>query len=116
MKRIKGKIVIATSTFLLPATAFAAITAPITSVQGIINLMCKVFDYMFYGLIALSIIIVVIAGFNYVTAGGDSEKVSKANKMILYAAIGIAIALVARGIPLIVANFLGASASGVSSC
>lgn len=84
-------------------------TSPITTVQGIVNLECAVFDVIFYGLIALSLIMIVIAGFNYVTAGDNSEKVSKANKMILYAAIGIAVALLAKGIPIIIGNFLNVS-------
>jgi hypothetical protein len=92
--------------------------SPITSVSGIINLECAVFDTIFYGLIALSLIMIVIAGFNYVTAGDNSEKVSKANKMILYAAIGIAVALLAKGIPIIVGNFLNVSnaTSSLSAC
>lgn len=103
--------------FILPLQAFAqSITAPITSVQGIVNIMCKAFDYLFYGLIALSIVVVVIAAFNYVLANGDAEKVSKANKMILYAMIGIAVALLAKGIPLIVGSFFGVAASAIKSC
>lgn len=92
------------------------ITAPITTVKGLVDLMCNIFGWMFYGLIALSVIMVVIAGFNYVTAGDNAEKVSKANKMILYAAVGIAVALLAKGIPLIVADFLGASKTNVAAC
>ena len=89
---------------------------PITTVSGLVNLMCNVFGWMFYILIALSIIMVVIAGFNYVTAGDNSEKVSKATKMILYAAIGVAAALLAKAIPLIVASFLGAQTTNLLSC
>lgn len=81
---------------------------PITSAQSLLGLMCTIFSWMFYGLIVLSIIMVVFAGFNYVTAGDNAEKVSKATKMILYAAIGIAVALLAKAIPSIVANVLGA--------
>ncbi len=102
--------------FFLPMLAFASTPPPpITKVQGLVNLMCTAFDYMFYGLLALSIIVVVIAGFNYVTAGDNAEKVSKANKMILYAAVGIAVALLAKGIPLIVGSFFGVT-SGIKSC
>jgi hypothetical protein len=89
---------------------------PITTLQGLVDLMCKAFDYLFYGLIALSVIMIVIAGYHYVTAGDNSEKVSKANKTILYAAIGIGVALLARAIPLIVGNFLGADTGSLSAC
>jgi hypothetical protein len=97
---------------MLIQKAFAAVStpsAPITSVQGLVNLLCTIFGWLFYGLIALSLIMIIVAGFNYVTAGDNSEKVSKATKMILYAAIGIGVALLAKAVPLIVGNFLGAS-------
>lgn len=74
--------------------------------------MCNIFGWMFYGLIVLSLIMIVVAGFNYVTAGDNSEKVSKATKMIVFAAIGLAVALLAKAIPSIVANFLGATGGG----
>ena len=100
---------------LLPLQALAANPPPITKVQGLIDLLCAVFGWMFYALIAVSIVMVVLAGFNYVTSNGDPEKVGKATKMILYAVIGIAVALLAKGIPLIVANFIGASGN-LQSC
>lgn len=118
MKNFNKKILIVLSPLatlsFLPIAAFAA-TAPVTTVQGLVNLICVAFDYMFYALIALSIVMIVIAGFNYVTADGNAETVAKANKMILYSAIGIAVALLARGVPLIVGSFLGTS-SGLTTC
>lgn len=103
--------------FTISALAASATPPPpITKVQGLIDLMCNVFGWMFYALIALAIIMVVLAGFNYVTADGEAEKVSKANKMILYAAVGIAVALLAKGIPLIVGDFLGANTLGLTTC
>jgi hypothetical protein len=118
--RLTKGMIVPVGSALMPLIASAASSttpaAPITTVQGIVNLMCTAFDYMFYALIALSIIVIVIAGFNYVTANGEAEKVSKANKMILYAAVGIAVALLAKGVPLIVASFLGASKTNLSSC
>lgn len=116
MTTIKKIALVIASASSIPFLAFAASpSAPITTVQGLVNLICLAFDYMFYALIALSIVVVVIAGFNYVTSNGSSEKVAKANKMILYAVIGIAVALLAKAIPLIVGDFLGVN-SGIASC
>lgn len=104
--------------WLAPFVAFAQGTpsSPINTMQDLVNLMCKIFGYMFYGLMALSLIMVIIGGFNYVTAGDNSEKVSKANRTILYAAIGIAVSLIAKALPLIVGSFLGASTTNLNSC
>ncbi|HVO28551.1 MAG TPA: hypothetical protein VMT81_01030 [Candidatus Paceibacterota bacterium] len=87
---------------------------PITTTQELLQFMCTIFSWMFYGLIVLSLIMIVVAAYNYATANGEAEKVSKANKMILYAAIAIAVALLAKGIPAIVASLLGAKATSGS--
>ena len=43
-------------------------------------------------------IVIVLAGYNFVTSMGDPAKVSQAKKMVLYALIGLAIILMAQGI------------------
>lgn len=119
MKNFKLKLALIIGILLLPVSVFAqnstTPTAPIQTVQQLLNLLCNVFGWMFYGLIALAVVMIVVAAFNYVTSNGSAEKVVTANKMILYSAIGIAVALLAKGVPLIVGDFLGAS-SGVSAC
>lgn len=102
-------------TYHTGVTASSGTSAPVTSVQGLINLLCRAFDYMFYFLLALALIMGLVAAFNYVTAGDNAEKVSKANKIILYTAIAVAVALLARGLPLIVGSFFGVT-SGLTSC
>ena len=98
-------------------TAFAqTIHPPITTAQGLLKFMCTIFAWMFYGLIVLSVIMATVAAFNYVTSNGDGEKVGRATKTILYAAIAVAVALLARGIPPIVATFMGASGAGLTAC
>ena len=112
---------------VLPAMAFAQTLPPpsaptnanvpqgaITSLQGVLQTMCTVFAWAFYFLIVLAVIFVIVAGFKYLTASGDPEKVKSAGATLLYAAIAIGVALLARAVPLVVGSFLGAS--GVSSC
>ena len=55
----------------------------------------------------VSIIMVIWAAYLYVTSEGDAEKPSQARKMVLYAAVGIIIALLARGFPTIIGSLLG---------
>jgi hypothetical protein len=86
----------------------------ITSLQSVLQLLCTVFSWAFYFLIVLAVIFVVIAGFRYLTAAGDPEKVKGAGTMLLYTAVAIGVALLARAVPLVIGSFLGAS--GVSSC
>jgi hypothetical protein len=111
----------------LPVLAFAQSlptpTAPtqtsvpqgqITSLQGVLQTLCTVFAWAFYFLIVVAVIFVIVAAFKYLTAAGDPEKVKSAGATLLYAAIAIGVALLARAVPLVVGSFLGAS--GVSSC
>ena len=89
-------------------------TANITSLQSILNDLCIVFAWMLYFLIVVAIIFVVVAAFKYLTAGGDPEKVKSAGATLLYAAVAIGVALLAKAVPLVVGNFLGAGT--VTSC
>ena len=77
-------------------------------------MLCTVFAWAFYFLIVLAVIFIIIAGFKYLTAAGDPEKVKSAGTMLIYTAVAIGVALLARAVPLIIGSFLGAS--GVSSC
>lgn len=88
-------------------TTSQAPTVPLDEAK-ITGILCTAMKWMFWVLILLSIIMVLAAAYMYVFSGGNPENVSKANKTILYAAIGVAVALLARGIPTLVAEFLGA--------
>ena len=96
-----------------PAKAPNGISPPsatgINSVQSVLNLVCTVFDWAFYFLIALAVLFAVIAAFRYLTAAGNPEQVKAANNTLLYAAIAVAVALLAKGIPLIIGSFFGAT-------
>jgi hypothetical protein len=86
----------------------------ISSIQGVLNTVCIVFAWAFYFLVAAAVIFIIYAAFKYLTAAGDAEKVKGAGNTLLYAAVAVGVALLARAIPLIVASFLGAS--GLSTC
>jgi 4-amino-4-deoxy-L-arabinose transferase-like glycosyltransferase len=76
------------------------------------KVFCPVVDIMFWVLLSVSIIMVLWAAYLYVTSEGDNEKPSQARKMVLYAAIGIAIALLAKGVPAIIGDLFGVGSSG----
>ena len=86
----------------------------ITSLQSVLNTVCTVFAWAFYFLIAFAVIFVIVAAFRYLTAGGDPEKVKSAGNTLLYAAVAVGVALLARAVPLVVGSFLAAGT--VTSC
>lgn len=116
MKKIleKAKNIIAPSVFLLPALALAQTppavpTSPVANVAGVGTVLCTIFGWAFYFLVILTIIFVVFAAFRYLLAAGDPEKVKSAGHILIYAAVAIVVALVAKALPAIVATLVGSS-------
>ena len=86
--------------------------APITKAQNLLMFMCTIFSWLFYFLVVLAVLFIVIGAYRYLTSADNSEKVKGATNTLLYAAIAVAVALLAKAIPSIVADFLGATTSG----
>jgi uncharacterized membrane protein len=82
--------------------------------QSILQLFCTVFAWAFWFLIVLAVIFIIVAAFKYLTAAGDPEKVKSAGTMLIYTAVAIVVALLARAIPLVIGSFLGAG--NLTSC
>jgi cytochrome bd-type quinol oxidase subunit 2 len=99
---------------ILPAYAATALPSPITTPQGVLDLMCNFTVYFFYTVIIITTIMVVYAAFLYITAGDDTEKTSKARRTLTYAAVGVAVSLLAVGFPTIIEGLAG-GASGQTS-
>ena len=80
-------------------------------------LWCPIIDTFFWALISISVIMALYAAYNYITAGDDTEKTTKARKILTYAAVGIVVALIAAGFPALVASlFPNSGASGYEVC
>ena len=58
---------------------------------------------------AITVIMMLIAAFQFLTAGGDAEKVKTARSNIIWVIVGLAIAIIAFNIPGIISSFLGGS-------
>ncbi len=66
-----------------------------------------VVDWIFFGLIAVVALFTILGAFDILTAAGDPEKVSKGRSRIMYAMIGLAIALLSRAVPSLVKALIG---------
>jgi hypothetical protein len=107
---------------VFPLVAFAQIPqAPISAPSSIANInqilnsasVCAIINWAFWLIIVFSIIFTLVAAFRYLTAGGDPEKVKRAGSTLLYVAIAIVIALIAKGFPTIISSFIGGGLNGV---
>lgn len=109
MKKII-KIAIVTSS-LLPLLALALadiggikpIEPKVTNLQTVIN---AIGNWATGLLISLSVLFVIYAAFVYLTAAGSEEKVKLARDVIIYAAISIAVALLAQVVKTVVQGLI----------
>ena len=72
----------------------------ISTLNGITN-------WIFVLMLILAVLLIVIAGAMYMSAGGDPKRTEKGKNFIYFAIIGLVIALIARFIPPVVRFFLG---------
>jgi hypothetical protein len=90
----------------LVAGAQSGPPAPITDVNQFGVVACNVAGFVFNLAMAVSIITILYAAFLYLTASGDANRISQAHKTLTYAGVGIAVALMASGVPVLIANML----------
>lgn len=90
-----------------PATSFD-VPNPLQS-DSLLELINSVINVLIILAAPITVIMVVYAGFLYVTSAGNEEKVKTANKTIAYAAIGFAILLISKSVVVIVEDVLGGS-------
>lgn len=87
---------------------------PFQTIGEVQNFICRVIvGWLFAFLIILAVVFIIYAAFKYLTAGGDPEKVKGAGHSLIYAVVAVAIAIVARSIPIII-QFLFPNTTGIS--
>ena len=79
-------------------------------------IMCNLAFWMFTILIILAVIMAVYAAFIYLTAAGDAEKVKRANHLLIYIAVAIVVALIAKNVPTLVSTFVGGGIGTGQGC
>ncbi|MDO8504233.1 MAG: hypothetical protein Q7S36_00060 [Candidatus Liptonbacteria bacterium] len=90
--------------FAFPALASAQVW---TDTSAFFTLGCRIVDFLFAVLIFATIFFVVLAAYKYLTSGGEPDKVKEASQDLLFAAVAIVVALLAKGVPAIVGSLLG---------
>jgi fumarate reductase subunit D len=109
---------------LVPLMVAQAVT-PIAPPEGITTVesftdrtVCAALNWLYTLALIVAVIFILLAAFKYITAGGDPEQVKSAGRSLLYAVVGIAVALLANGVPGIVNSFFeaGGDASASDFC
>ncbi len=83
-------------------------TPPDVSTQALlINKIDAILNWVFTAAIILSVVFILLAGFQFVTSGSDPAKLSEARLKIIWAVIGIIVAAAAKGLPYVIVTLLG---------
>lgn len=73
----------------------------------VMDTIYTVTGWFFVAIVILAMIMVLLGAYNIMTAGGAPEKVNTGRSYIIFAAVGLIIALIARAIPYIARNIMG---------
>ncbi|MDO8577525.1 MAG: pilin [Candidatus Wildermuthbacteria bacterium] len=77
------------------------------SVGEIIQIIKNITNVVFMIFVAVSVIFIVLAGFLFVMEGKNPAKLEEARNKLIYAIVGIVLALLANAFPLLLQNLLG---------
>jgi heme/copper-type cytochrome/quinol oxidase subunit 2 len=91
------------------ATDFVHQGSPITEPNQFLDVIASVVKWTYAIFFIITVMFVLFAAFNYLTGGDEAEKIKSAHQQIMYAAIAVAIALLAVGFSFIIQRFLGQS-------
>lgn len=89
-------------------TGETGIPEGITTAGGFITAMRLLTDWLFVILVIVAVIFIILAGLQFITGGGDPTAISAARTKLIWAAVGIGIALLSRGLPAAIQNLIGA--------
>lgn len=77
---------------------------PTNLMEGDGSLVRRIINFMLIGIAIISVVMLIVGGFRYVVSGGQKEAVNSAKNTILYAIVGLLIALFAYAIIKFVVN------------
>lgn len=78
--------------------------------RTLVDVLRSIINWL-YGIIIVGIapIMYIIAGYRFITAAGDPEKINTAKKMVLWTSIGLMVATAVYGIIALIGEILGVS-------
>jgi hypothetical protein len=116
-KRVGATTVFFISSFLVFHSVLAdgqsqniTLADPLGGNESFTTISTAVAGFLFWDVAApLATIMVLVGAFQLITSSGDPEKVSQGRKTILYATVGLIVALIAGGAVNIIKSFISGS-------
>ena len=111
IKKISSILLIASVTLPLAAIADSYprnLNTPIHSINDIYNILERLVNVLFAIVMIAAAWFILLAAYNYLSSGGDEDKIKSAHTQLMYAIVAISVGFLAKGIIYVVKNFLGA--------
>ena len=74
--------------------------------ESLTDLLENVYNYVVDFAIAIASIVIVWAGYLFLSSEGDKEKIEKAKRLLSWAVVGLVVCILAKGIALVIKNIL----------
>ena len=102
---------LAASLVLLPSVAASAGIADEVpkTINQLVNAVCRIGNWFFALLIVSAVLVFLWAGATFLFGGSNEQSLQKAKRFVFYGIIGIALAVLSRGLVVIIAMLLGVS-------
>lgn len=88
---------------------------PLGTTSDITTLVENILNFLWKLSWAIAPILIVYAGFLYITSAGNEDKVKTAQKTLIWALVGFAVVLIASSVPAIIENFLSDDGTGTET-
>jgi hypothetical protein len=110
------KIILTISLIALFSGAIIALAQPVApkiniDIWGPNSVITTITNWFFGIVLLIAAIMLIAAGFTYVTSAGNEAKVKSAMNMLLYALVGVGIALLAKGLVYLICVLFGQGAT-----
>lgn len=104
-----------------PAVALAqgpptAVPTPVASIGDFYGMACTAMNWIFSFLIIVAVITILLAALSFLTSGGQEDKIATARRFLIYALVGVAVAILARSLVNVTGSFIGADVGGFFDC
>lgn len=77
-----------------------------SSISGWVQILVTIVRWFYYIIFIVAVLFILLAAFHFITSKGDAVTTAKAKQELLYAVIGIAVALLSYGVVTLVQNSL----------
>jgi len=86
---------------------------PAYGADDVLGILPRIINYAFGFLIAVVVLMIIIAAYMFITAGGSSDRITSARKFLMFALIGLAVGVLAQGLVALVRLIVGTPGGGI---